>query len=131
MDTEKQRQRRGDDTRLTESGNARSEQLNTCGAYRVAIKPTEFGLPEWIRTSKARLVFRYKISDLFLAVVSNRRMRLSTSLYGILAEQRLQCSMQCDAHTGNVTCIPLTSVVINGKSTLPNITSVSTATETN
>jgi len=26
----------------------------------------EFGLPEWIRMSKARLVFRYEISDLFL-----------------------------------------------------------------
>ena len=36
MDTEKQRQRRRDDARLTESGNARSEQLNTRGAYRVA-----------------------------------------------------------------------------------------------
>jgi len=36
MDTEKQRQCRRDDTRLTESGNARSEQLNTRGAYRVA-----------------------------------------------------------------------------------------------
>jgi len=35
MDTEKQRQRRRDDTRLTESGNARSEQL-TRGAYIVA-----------------------------------------------------------------------------------------------
>jgi len=35
MDTEKQRQRRHDDARLTESGNARSEQLNTRGAYRV------------------------------------------------------------------------------------------------
>jgi len=36
MDTEKQRQRRRDDARLTgtESGNARSEQLNTRGAYR-------------------------------------------------------------------------------------------------
>jgi len=33
MDTEKQRQRRRDDARLTESGNARSEQLNTRGAY--------------------------------------------------------------------------------------------------
>jgi len=29
MDTEKQRQRRRDNARLTESGNARSEQLNT------------------------------------------------------------------------------------------------------
>jgi len=36
MDTEKQRQRRRDDVRLTKSGNARSEQLNTRGAYRVA-----------------------------------------------------------------------------------------------
>jgi len=35
MDTEKQRQCRRDDARLTESGNARSEQLNTRGAYRV------------------------------------------------------------------------------------------------
>ena len=33
MDTEKQRQRRRDDARLAESGNARSEQLNTRGAY--------------------------------------------------------------------------------------------------
>jgi len=36
MDTEKQKQRRRDDARLTKSGNARSEQLNTRGAYRVA-----------------------------------------------------------------------------------------------
>jgi len=36
MDTEKQRQHRRDDVRLTESGNARSKQLNTRGAYRVA-----------------------------------------------------------------------------------------------
>jgi len=35
MDTEKQRQHRRDDARLIESGNARSEQLNTRGAYRV------------------------------------------------------------------------------------------------
>jgi len=37
MDTKKQRQRKRDDARLTRSGNARSEQLNTRGAYRVAI----------------------------------------------------------------------------------------------
>jgi len=36
MDTEKQRQRRRDDARLTEGGNARSEQLNTRSPYRVA-----------------------------------------------------------------------------------------------
>jgi len=58
MDTEKQRQCRGDNARLTESGNARSEQL--------LVVPTES--LEWIRTSKARLVFRYDISDLFYLV---------------------------------------------------------------
>ena len=36
MDTEKQRQCRRDNVRLTESGNAWSEQLNTRGAYRAA-----------------------------------------------------------------------------------------------
>jgi len=36
QDTEKQRQRRRNNARLTESGNARSEQLNTRAAYRVA-----------------------------------------------------------------------------------------------
>ena len=38
MDIEKQKQRRRDDARLTESGNARNEQQNTRGAYRVANK---------------------------------------------------------------------------------------------
>ena len=36
MGTEKQRQRTRDGARLTESGNTRSEQLNTHGAHRVA-----------------------------------------------------------------------------------------------
>ena len=53
MDTEKQRQRRCDSARLTESGNARSEQL--------LVVPTESLTDrvwlEWIRTSKAGLVF--------------------------------------------------------------------------
>ena len=53
MDTE--RQRRHDDVRLTESGNARSEQLNTRGAYRVAnqqnlacLSGSERRRPGWI-----------------------------------------------------------------------------------
>ena len=62
MDTEKQRQRRLNDARLTESGNTRSEQL--------LMVPTESLTNrvwlEWIRMSKVRLVFRYEISDLFL-----------------------------------------------------------------
>jgi len=36
MDTEKQSQRRRDGGRQTESGNVRSEQLSTRGAYKVA-----------------------------------------------------------------------------------------------
>ena len=50
MDTEKQRQRRCHDARMTESGNARSEQRM---AARRAL--------EWIGASKARLVFRYEL----------------------------------------------------------------------
>ena len=61
IDIEKQRQRRCDDVRLTESGNARNEQL--------LVVPTESLTKRvwlvWIRTSKARLVFGYEISDLF------------------------------------------------------------------
>ena len=66
MDTEKQRQRRCDDARLTECGNARSEHVVPTESLT-----TEFGLPEWIRTSKARLVLRYEISDLFCSEVTN------------------------------------------------------------
>ena len=60
MDTEKQRQHGRDDTRLTKSRNARSEQL--------FMVPTELLTNrvwlEWIGMSKARPVFRYEISDL-------------------------------------------------------------------
>ena len=74
MDTEKkQRQRRRDDARLTESGNARSEQLRTRGAYRVANQQRMAAkrAPEWIRTLKSRLVFTYEISDLFHRCFAN------------------------------------------------------------
>ena len=66
MDTEKQRQRRGDDVRLTESGNAGWNRAATCGAYRVADQQRMAARRalEWIKTSEARLVFRYEISDL-------------------------------------------------------------------
>ena len=46
---------------LTESGNARSEQLLMVLTESLI---NRIWL-EWIRTSKARLVFRYEISDLF------------------------------------------------------------------
>ena len=61
MDTKKQRQRRRNDARLTESGNARSEQLNTraCGAYRVAnqqslacLSGSEHRSPGWFLDTK-------------------------------------------------------------------------------
>ena len=63
MDTEKQRQRRRDDARLTESGNARSEQLNIRGAYRVANQKSWACLGGSEREGPAG--FRYEISDLF------------------------------------------------------------------
>jgi len=56
MDTEKQRKHRRNDARLIESGNARSKQL---------LMVTEKGCQERFGALKARLVFRYEISDLF------------------------------------------------------------------
>jgi len=66
MDTEKQRQHRCDDVRLTESENARRKQL-TCDAYRVTNQQRMASRRalEWIAMSKAQMVFRYEISDLF------------------------------------------------------------------
>jgi len=52
MDTKKQRQRRRDHARLTRVANQQRM------AARRAV--------EWIGTSKARLDFRYEISDLFI-----------------------------------------------------------------
>jgi len=64
MDTEKQRQRRRDDARLTESGNARSEQLNTYGAYRVTdqqsfacLGGSERRRPSWFLDMKYQTCF--------------------------------------------------------------------------
>jgi len=41
-------------------------RVRRTGYVAICLVYTEFGLPEWIRTSKARLVFRYEISDLFI-----------------------------------------------------------------
>ena len=72
MDTEKQRQRRRDDARLTESGNARSEQLNTRGAYRVAnqqslawLSGSERRRPGWFLDMKYQTCYPlYNITDI-------------------------------------------------------------------
>ena len=70
MDTEKQRQRRRDDARLTESGNARSEQLNTHGAYRVAnqqslacLSGSERQRPGWFLDMKYQTCFLLYLSE--------------------------------------------------------------------
>ena len=85
MDTEKQRQRRRDDARLTESGNARSKQL--------LVVPTESLTNrvwlEWIRTSKTRLVFRYEISDLLCTVVSTFVLVVFVSFHSVRHQKRL------------------------------------------
>ena len=68
MDTEKQRQHRRDDVRLTESGNARSKQLLVVLTESLTNRdwlPGHVRALEWIRTLKARLAFRDEISDLF------------------------------------------------------------------
>jgi len=65
MDNEKQRQRRRDDVRLTESGNARSEQLLMVPTESLTNRRAAKRALEWIRMLKARLDFRYEISDLF------------------------------------------------------------------
>ena len=64
MDTEKQRQRRCDYARLTEGGNARSEQLNTRSAYRVAnqqslacLSGSEHQRPGWFLDMKYQTCF--------------------------------------------------------------------------
>jgi len=53
MDTKKERQHRHNSVRLTESRNARNEQLNAGDAYRVANQQSL--AYKWIRMSKARL----------------------------------------------------------------------------
>ena len=60
MDTEKQRQRRRDDARLTESRNARSEQL-------LVVHTESLTNREWLpgELLSGLELFRYEISDLF------------------------------------------------------------------
>jgi len=64
MDTEKQRQRRRDDARLTGKTPEASSYCRVTNQQRMAAKRAL----EWIRTLKARLVFRYEVSDLFCSL---------------------------------------------------------------
>ena len=65
----KQRQHRCDDMRLTKSRSARSEQVLMISIEKLLVMPTEQLInSEWqpgqhLIVSKAKLVFRYKISD--------------------------------------------------------------------
>ena len=72
MDTEKQGQHRRDDARLTESGNARSDQLNTHGAYKVAnqqslacLSGSERQRPGWFLDMKYQTCFESMLVPLF------------------------------------------------------------------
>ena len=63
MDTKKQRQSRCDDVRLTESGNAKSEQIATCDACRAAnrLRMAARGALEWnVRRSGWFLGMKYQ-----------------------------------------------------------------------
>ena len=69
MDTEKQRQCRCDDTRLTKSGNARSEQLLVMPELltnRIAARRVD-------RNVKGPFGFRYEISYLFQRVLLSKK----------------------------------------------------------
>ena len=73
MDTEKQRQRRHDEARLTKSGNARSEQLLVVpSAYRVANQQrmAARGAVEWIRASKPSWILDMKYHTCSLTMTS-------------------------------------------------------------
>ena len=67
MDTEKQRQRRRDDVRLTESGNARSEQLLVVPSESLTNREWLPGeLLNGLERQRPGWFLRYEISDLFL-----------------------------------------------------------------
>jgi len=77
MDTEKQRQRRRNDARLTESGNARSEQQNTRGANRVAnqqslacLSGSERQRPGWILDMKYQTCL-YSYGEILYGLLHN------------------------------------------------------------
>ena len=73
MDTEKQRQCRRDDARLTESG-----MLASRGTYRVAIQQRTAARRalEWIGASKARLVLNMKYQTCFPGYQSQAELAL-------------------------------------------------------
>jgi len=86
MDTAKQRQHSRDDTRLTESGNTRSEQLNTRGAYRVAnqqslacLSGSERRRPGWFIDMKYQTCFKEKPSFLDKPALKSNSPCLTTS----------------------------------------------------
>jgi len=78
MDTEKQRQCRRDDARLTESGNARSEQLNTRGAYRVTnqqslacLSGSECRRPGWFLDMKYQTCYMAYSSEICILLLDS------------------------------------------------------------
>jgi len=83
MDTEKQRQRRHDDARLTESGNARSEQLNTRCAYRVAnqqslayLSGSERRRPGWFLDMKYQTCFPGFGAEFSTGILANNSLKI-------------------------------------------------------
>ena len=106
MDTEKQRQRRRNDVRLIKSRNARSEQLLVVPIqYRVAFQQRMAARRalEWIRTSKAQLVFRYEISDLFFLLLPEMCIDGFHSIISLWQlEGKGSCDVDIDQSAGSV-----------------------------
>ena len=94
MDTEKRRQRRRDDARLTESGNAISEQLNSHGAYSVAnqqslacLSGSERPRPGWSLDMKYQTCLQCTSSLSQLQLVYNQGVQLELAITNLF----LQC----------------------------------------
>jgi len=100
MDTKKQRQCRRDDARLTESGNASSEQLNTRGAYRVTnqqslacLSGSERQRPGWFLDMKYQTCFLVSEFDVTPSLVGGAARYLKSSGFQILFAMVLHCSL--------------------------------------
>jgi len=108
MDTEKRGQRRRDDARLTESGNARSEQLNTRGAYRVAnqqslayLSGSERRRTGWFLDMKYQTCFSSRcMLELKFAIYYRAASLLSQASYAVLAEES-QAFFKHSPHTNS------------------------------
>ena len=123
MDTEKQGQHRCDYARLTEGGNARSEQLNTRSAYRVAnqqslacLSGSERRRPGWF------LDMKYQTCSLWINLVL---LRFDEHIFALV--QHRYCNTTIVAAIRNMTiCHNMTALLSLPRNGLSRVLAVST-----